>query len=66
MDSYTALYMEAIWVIVVKMQLEIPHLKITFLYRIWLPIPITSGPIFRMQALNPVFCLESFFPIAFY
>ena len=57
MDSCTALYMAAIWVIVVKMLQETPHLRITSVYRTWLPIFLTSlttsGPIFCTQAPSP-------------
>lgn len=58
MDSCTALYMAAIWVIVVKMLRETPHLRITSVYRTWLPIILTnfttSEPISCSQAPSPI------------
>lgn len=42
MDSRTALYMAATGVNVVKMWLEIPHLKITLVYGIQLSITLTT------------------------
>lgn len=55
MDSWTALYMAATCLNVVKMQLEFSHLKITLVYGIQLSITLTtftSGPIFHTQVLT--------------
>lgn len=54
MDSCTTLYMTGTCLTAVKMQPEIPHLKITLVYRIQQSITLitpTSGPVFHTQAL---------------